>query len=676
MKSNDSSKSNQNGIDNQTKGKKSTIEIIKEYLNSQTEQLKKLKNDSKSIYVVIEQFIDMTKNYSSQIELIAMKIIPNYSTEGQLAQAVQGVLLFYSDGLNNLIKDLSKNIVKEKVKKDILDKFNEFKNSYFLRIKSYLKSFENFQNEISLYEEYLVNEEFTKHMMKGDLKNNDDDIVDNNKIKIKYNVDNVTDKKDEKNILKIDNPFSNNGLNTIDNKRELIEKNNLYLSNLKQSNEILVNIKEFLSIEKTNLRKNIFNISVSLIEGLLKCVKSQKGNFDIQNEVIKNLTNNLQYEETDKNEMKPMNYKLKYLEIYESYINGKTSKTQENEISTVRTNKNLNVRRKSLNLVEAIPDKVSRNSISYNTKDKQLSKNQKEEKYKFMITKLSRIEILNIFEKIKKTNIIISENDLQIIEKETIYNKIKEILTMIFINTEKYTENEKNIIINYFEKDKIYIFHFIQILNDHRTKGDYVISEETLKYLGELFKFLNNLVISKNDMELFKFILILSMTYYYKTKDGIQIYLFSYIKDHPDYQKDKFWDEYLQELIEHDLKGSQNQDISNKENNKFSKAQKEKLNNCYFSNFLAAVKAMADFEIDQKSVRNFVERNKNKYVISKEQIENICMVYDMTSNENKTKNNGDFINKENKINNDKKEEKKNIIIENKDIKEDKDINKK
>lgn len=138
MKSNDSSKYNQNGIDNQTKDKKSTIEIIKEYLNSQTDQLKKLKNESKSIYDVIEQFIDMTKNYSSQIELIAMKIIPNYSTEGQLAQAVQGVLLFYSDGLNNLIKDLSKNIVKEKMKKDVLDKFNEFKNSYFLRIKSYL----------------------------------------------------------------------------------------------------------------------------------------------------------------------------------------------------------------------------------------------------------------------------------------------------------------------------------------------------------------------------------------------------------------------------------------------------------------------------------------------------------------------------------------------------------
>jgi len=236
---------------------------------------------------------------------------------------------------------------------------------------------------------------------------------------------------------------------------------------------------------------------------------------------------------------------------------------------------------------------------------------------------------------------------------------------MIFLNMEKYTENDKNIIISYFEKDKIYIVYFIKLLNDHRTKGDYIISEETLKYLGELFKFINNLILSKNDMELFKFILILSMTYFYKSKDEMKIYLFSYIKDHPDYQKEKFWDEYLQELIEHDLKGQHNQDIYNQEIENLNKAQKEKLNNLYFSNFLATVKAMADFEIDQKRVRNFVERNKSKYLISQEQIENICMVYDMTSNENKTKNNGVFLNNKNKVKN-------NIEDEDKEIKDDKE----
>ncbi len=43
-----------------------------------------------------------------------------------------------------------------------------------------------------------------------------------------------------------------------------------------------------------------------------------------------------------------------------------------------------------------------RNTISYNAKNMKLKKEQIEEKFKFMVTKLSRIEILNIFEKIKK----------------------------------------------------------------------------------------------------------------------------------------------------------------------------------------------------------------------------------------------------------------------------------
>jgi len=665
MISNEPSKNKKNGNDNQTKGKKRTIEIIKDYLNSQTEHLQKLKNDYKLINEVIKQFIDQTKNYCSHIELIAMKIIPNYSTEGQMVQAVQGVLLFFSDGLNNLIKELQKNNMKEEKKKDVMEEFNEYKKSYFLKLNNSLISFEDFQNEISLYQEYLVNKEYISHMKKGDLKNNDDAIIDANKIEINNNVDNknIFDLaiKDEKNTLQDYDPFSSiDYLNDNDNHKELIEKNNLYLSNLKKSNEILEKIKEFLSKEKTNLRKNIFNISVHLIEGLINCVQNQKQSFDLQNEVIKSLTNNLKCEETDKNEMKPMNYKLKYLEIYENNINEKTSQTQENEIFTSNTSTNLNVRRKSIK-----SNKSGRSTISYNPKDIKLKLQKKEDQYKLMIKKLSRNEILNIFEKIKKTNIMISEHDLQIIEKETNYNKIKEILTMIFLNKEKYTENDKNIIISYFEKDKIYIVYFIKLLNDHRTKGDYIISEETLKYLGELFKFINNLILSKNDMELFKFILILSMTYFYKSKDEMKIYLFSYIKDHPDYQKEKFWDEYLQELIEHDLKGQHNQDIYNQEIENLNKAQKEKLNNLYFSNFLATVKAMADFEIDQKRVRNFVERNKSKYLISQEQIENICMVYDMTSNENKTKHNGVFLNNKNKVKN-------NIEDEDKEIKDDKE----
>ena len=129
-------------------------------------------------------------------------------------------------------------------------------------------------------------------------------------------------------------------MNNIDNQKEVIESDNLYLSNLNESNEIFKNLKEYLSKEKTNLRKNIFNVCVCLIEGLLKCVKNQKENYDIQNEVIINLTNELQYEERDKNKMKPMTYKLKYLEIYKNYINEKSDLIQIYSGSKDNTRKN------------------------------------------------------------------------------------------------------------------------------------------------------------------------------------------------------------------------------------------------------------------------------------------------------------------------------------------------
>ena len=102
------------------------------------------------------------------------------------------------------------------------------------------------------------------------------------------------------------------------------------------------------------------------------------------------------------------------------------------------------------------------------------------------------------------------------------------------------------------------------------------------------------------------------MTYYHLSKDNIKIYLFSYIKDHPDYQKVKFWDDYLQEMINHDLKG----DIDNKNIENLNKEEKEKLINSYFSNFITVIKAMADFRMNKKFVRDFVEKNKDKYFSS------------------------------------------------------------
>ena len=668
--------------------KKRTIDLIKEYLNSQPDQIEKLQTISKSIYEVMSQFIQITKNYSSQLENLAMQIIPNYTTEGQLAQAVQGILLFYSENLNILINELSKKNEKTEENENIMIKFNEYKKSYFMKIKNVIFCHEKYKKEIELYQEFLVNEEFKEHMNKGDLRNMDDEIpnininikeshIKDEKEERKESSDDNSncDKKDENNFLKGFNPFD--GIYDKDNQKDVIESNKTYLSNLNESNDIYNNIKDFLSKEKTNLRKNIFNVCVCLIDGLLKCVKNQKENYDIQKEVIKNLTNTIKFEETDKNKIRPNPHKLKYLEIYENYIlekNDLTPKKQNLTTDDLNKNKNnsFNSDKKNLNagIIKLDTDNPIKNTVSYNNKENKLNIPQKSEKFKYMVKKLNRVEILDIFEKIKNTNILISEHDSKIIEEEKNYKQIKDILVLIFNDTEKYTENDKNILINFFMKDKKYTFYFIKVLNDHRTKGNFLLSEKTFKYLGELFKYINDLILSINDMDLFKYIFILSMTYYHVSKsEDLKIYLFSYIKDHPDYQKEKFWQDYLNELIEHDLKGANNQDIdlSNSDISKLNRDQKEKLNNCYFSNFLTAVKAMADFRMDKKFVRDFVEKNKDKYILTQDQIENVCMIYDISLKENEANYNGDFLNekKQDELNNkDNKDKVDNIKLNN------------
>jgi hypothetical protein len=174
-------------------------------------------------------------------------------------------------------------------------------------------------------------------------------------------------------------------------------------------------------------------------------------------------------------------------------------------------------------------------------------------------------------------------------------------------------------------------------LNDHRAKGKFFISELTFKYLGEIFKFLNNFIVTKHNVELFKYILILSQTYYNSSeKDKKKIYLFSFIKDFPNYSNPQFWEDYLKELVYHDLKKAEKNDVNLDKLNleKMSKGEKENLTNCFFSNLLTTTKAMADFNLEKQFVKDFVEKNRIKFFLSKEQVDNICLMFEMSYQEN------------------------------------------
>ena len=147
----------------QSNSKKKTLDLIKEYLSSQPQEIKKLESVSKCLNETMTEFIELTSNYSNQLAIIALKIIPTNTIEGQLAQAIQGILLFFSEDLNSLTTDLkNKNINKsyENQFNDILKQFEEYNNNYSKKIKEAIFSSDKFRKEIDLYQEYLVNKEY------------------------------------------------------------------------------------------------------------------------------------------------------------------------------------------------------------------------------------------------------------------------------------------------------------------------------------------------------------------------------------------------------------------------------------------------------------------------------------------------------------------------------------
>ena len=696
---------------------KKEFELIKGFLNSQPDRINSLNNISKTLNSIINNFIEYTKNYSNQIEFLAMKIIPDYSIEGELMQSIQALLLFYLEGLNNLVSELKDNMIvkQEENASEIIEQFKEQKKLYSQKIHNINASRKIFKSQINLYQEYLVNKEFKEHKKKGNSNNDDDDII--------Y-LEEEKKEKEEK-----DNPKENSDLgeenlkdcplNDIDNKSELIQSNKEYIKYINESNDILNKIRQFLSIEKTNLLKSIFNLCHYFVNGLLNFAKKSIKHFDDQAKVLNELLNKLILQEKSSIILTDFSLKLKYLEIYYSNvlkktnlqiniiddnhkndnknkkkihdINNKKKEDKKNKKHKTITNKKKNtllttdnLNSKSINnLNERKTLNLSNKHLNYNyigrttfspNQINEISEEEKEEVFKSMVKELNRDEIINIFEKIKETKITLNESDIKLIEQEKNFNKIKEILTILFKKPENYNEEKKSTLIKFFEKDKKYILYFIKVLNDHRAKRNYFMHESSLNYFGEIFKYLNNFVLSKNDMEIFKYILILSQTYYYNSeKDKKKLYLLSYIKDHPGYSKPELWEDYLKELIKHELKNFPeiNIDLEQINLDKNNKDEKEKLMNCFFSNLLTTAKAMADLNLDKKFVRQFVEKNKTKYYLSQDQVDNICLIHEMSLNEDKSKNNqketkNEKNDEENKIKQIKNDDRENKIDINQD----------
>ena len=160
-------------------------------------------------------------------------------------------------------------------------------------------------------------------------------------------------------------------------------------------------------------------------------------------------------------------------------------------------------------------------------------------------------------------------------------------------------------------------------MNNDRSKGGKILNLKTYHLIGELFRFINNIVLEKNDFDCFKYISILSMTYFRMEKDK-KVYIYEYIKDHPNFQKFEFWEKYLETLIRSDLNNScyKNKKEILENNNKIDEKEEQfKINLATFSNVLSIVNNMTDFGLEKEFIEKFINAVKKKYTFKPEQLE-------------------------------------------------------
>ena len=261
--------------------------------------------------------------------------------------------------------------------------------------------------------------------------------------------------------------------------------------------------------------------------------------------------------------------------------------------------------------------KENKNEINKDEKNDNINKNNNIEnfeflKFEFPIIKynLELIKFVGLdIENEKLNNINESKNILEIISLLLIhyskyikefdikkeFNKI-EICEFMdnLIEKGKIDENIYLKILEYIKNKNLRKF-FLLYINKIRTKGKLSLENaKSMKVFGIIIKeIFNYLSTEENNIEYLKLIIIMSLTYFYINKNGKQIYLSCYLQSFKIIQESIFWEKFMKNLIEFDLK-------KEKERNTDINIIKH---NIVFSKILSGLQDMESLMIKKENVK-------------------------------------------------------------------------
>ena len=655
------------------------FEKVCAYIDKKRSKIVQIKKSYNGIKQVFKKYLEATEKYSKQLTSIALELLPNSdSIEGELIQAIQGILLFNSEALNTLviqIKEILTNInfkASKEIKSSVLEEFSKMYQTKFSQV---VNLYCHFITENELYEKYLIHKELgildsgtniennnnnykdnkiesspnidikkneklekEKETEKGELVQNKEKIKkrktikEEDKKKKKIKKDNkLTKRESEKEVNGYETPKEetpkNNEIKEVmyDNHENIFKAEKEYVDIVNQTNLIIQKLVEFGYNEEKYLKVGFSNYSQNFIDKLLDCIQNQKKHYEEEKLIILNLLEKIKLEKIENFFLESQQYSLHSLSIY-------------------MNNKNYN-------------------------KEDNIEIKEKGEFSNEIYKKLTIDNIGNIIKEMQANGISIKKEDLENYEREKNLEFIQNNTKLIFNSGIDLPEEEKNKIKELFEQDKDYILFFLQKLNNDRGKGGNIPNLETYNRIGDLFKFITNLTLKNDDYNCFKYILILSMTYY-MIKDNEKVYIYEFIGDNPKLKTLDFWEKYLENLIKEDINNIY-RDMKKYSGKKIDeKEEKFKIDFSTYSNVLSMVNNMSDFGLEKEFVQKLINIIKNKYKFTLEQlqqIDSLLMFYENTKAEDKKNVQKNNINK-NDINETKKENNcKNNYSKNKDI---------
>ena len=576
------------------------LQKITNYIENKRDTMSKIRICYNQTKEVMRKFVDITKDYSNNIVSIAMTLLPNSETvEGKLIQSIQSILLFNSENLIKLINDIS-NIYKAFKAGSESNGLNDFSIIYQTSFSNVVKLYSEYIDESEMYEKYLIHKELG--ILDKEIKNeqNEDkqnenfgfDIINKDYINIDKEKRTKKEKNKQKEKIIKGTPlpsqnkiiFKNESL--CDNHQKIIDYEKEYLKNVGETNRLIKKLIEFGWNEEKLLKIDFYNNCKNFIDKLLDCLNRQKSEYESQLNVIQELNEIIKSEKIEFFYLEAQKYALHSLSIY---MNNRA-------FQSMKISKNIN-------------QKIDKDNFEID------------------IYKNLKIEnIGNIIKEMQNNNLKVKKEDLENYEREKNLNLIEKNTKLIFETDSDldFTDDDLNKMIEIFKNDKEYILFFLQRLNNDRSRGGLISSMKIYKRVGELFKLINDLVLERDDLDCFKYISILSMTYY-RNNGNDKIYIYEYIKEHQKIKNLDFWKKYLETLIKYDINNTiySNEDENNDNKENKEKEMQFKLNFATFSNILSVINNLTDFGLGKNFIKQFIDFTQKNYTLTEEQKQQI-----------------------------------------------------